>query len=263
VRLGFDAAFADGYKSPSQRVRVLSERWVAQNLYCPACGAPCLNAHPNNRPAADFLCSTCGEDFELKSCAGRVGPRLADGAYQTMIDRLTAENAPNLLVLSYDRASLSVTDLSLIPKHFVTPGCIERRPPLAKSARRAGWVGCTIVLSAIPPSGHIALISKTAPSPKHKVLGAWKRMLFLRQQRDLSKRGWLIGLVQAIEGLGSATFTLAEIYAHAGALKAAFPNNKNPEAKIRQQLQLLRDRHYIHFLGNGRYALTVDADTRW
>jgi type II restriction enzyme len=31
------------------------------------------------------------------------------------------------------------------------------------------------------------------------------------------------------------------------------PQNRNIEAKIRQQLQMLRDHGLIEFLGNGRY----------
>ena len=30
---------AEGYKSPSQIARVLTERWTLTNMYCPACTA--------------------------------------------------------------------------------------------------------------------------------------------------------------------------------------------------------------------------------
>jgi hypothetical protein len=37
-------------------------------------------------------------------------------------------------------------------------------------------------------------------------------------------------------------FSLPEVYAIADPLRKAFPNNKHVEAKIRQSLQILRDR---------------------
>ena len=48
-------------------------------------------------------------------------------------------------------------------------------------------------------------------------------------------------------------FSLPEVYAVADPLRKAFPNNQHVEAKIRQSLQLLRDRGDIAFEGRGRY----------
>jgi len=36
-------------------------------------------------------------------------------------------------------------------------------------------------------------------------------------------------------------------------LQAKHPQNQNVKPKIRQQLQILRDRGFIEFLGNGYY----------
>lgn len=49
------------------------------------------------------------------------------------------------------------------------------------------------------------------------------------------------------------TFSLPEVYAIADPLQKAFPNNRHVEAKIRQSLQILRDRGQIAFEGGGRY----------
>ncbi|WP_435316948.1 HNH endonuclease [Haloarchaeobius sp. TZWSO28] len=44
-------------------------------------------------------------------------------------------------------------------------------------------------------------------------------------------------------------------------VRAEFPNNDHPKAKLRQILQQLRDRDEVEFLGDGVYQLTgVDAD---
>ncbi len=53
------------------------------------------------------------------------------------------------------------------------------------------------------------------------------------------------------------TFTLAQVYALADPLRLAFPDNKHVEAKIRQSLQILRDRGRIQFEGAGRYRKLV------
>ena len=57
------------------------------------------------------------------------------------------------------------------------------------------------------------------------------------------------------------TFTLPEVYAIAQPLRRNFPNNHNIEAKIRQSLQVLRDRGRIAFEGSGRYR-KLRADVR-
>jgi Dam-replacing family protein/DpnI-like restriction endonuclease len=50
-----------------------------------------------------------------------------------------------------------------------------------------------------------------------------------------------------------ADFALQDVYAVADPLRRAFPKNHNVEAKIRQSLQILRDRGEIAFEGGGRY----------
>ncbi len=56
------------------------------------------------------------------------------------------------------------------------------------------------------------------------------------------------------------SFTLPDVYAIADPLRRAFPNNRHVEAKIRQSLQILRDRGQIEFEGAGRYRkLQVEA----
>jgi len=56
------------------------------------------------------------------------------------------------------------------------------------------------------------------------------------------------------------SFSLPEVYAVADPLRCAFPNNRHVEAKIRQSLQILRDRGEIAFDGRGQYRkLTAPA----
>jgi Dam-replacing family/Dam-replacing HTH domain len=63
---------------------------------------------------------------------------------------------------------------------------------------------------------------------------------------------WPVAVSFLIAPLGDS-FTLPEVYAIADPLRIAFPNNHHVDAKIRQSLQILRDRGEIAFDGSGRY----------
>ena len=38
MNLCFDQSLGLGYKSNSQKIRVMSESWVNDNIFCPVCG---------------------------------------------------------------------------------------------------------------------------------------------------------------------------------------------------------------------------------
>ena len=150
MQLKFDIKVAQDYSSPSQKVKVLTEHWVTHQIYCPNCGQADVSKYPNNKPVADFFCLNCKEDYELKSKQGKMGVKIVDGAYQTMIERLQSSNNPNFFLLNYNPRSLKVSDFFVIPKHFFVPNIIEKRQPLSPTAVRAGWVGCKLVVKNIP-----------------------------------------------------------------------------------------------------------------
>lgn len=253
--LSFEARLAEPYRSPAQKIRVLSERWVSTQLYCPGCGHVDLTKYPNNQPAADFFCVRCKEDYELKSQKERIGTRVVDGAYRTMIERLNGSRNPNFLLLSYELKALAVRSLIIVPKHFFVPDIIEKRKPLSPSARRAGWVGCNILLQKIPQSGRIFLVKDSIVSPKADVLAEWRKTLFLREQKDAGAKGWLLSVMRCVEKLDRNTFSLEDVYAFEDELKIAYPGNRHVREKIRQQLQILRDKGYLDFVGRGTYRL--------
>jgi type II restriction enzyme len=180
--LSFHARLADSYRSPSQRIRVLSEHWVGSQTYCPNCGSPHVTPYPNNSRLADFYCPSCDERYELKS--QKRAYKVVDGSYPAMIDRLAGGQNPNFILLAYDPYLLAVRSLFVLPKHFFTPDVIERRRTLPATARRAGWTGCNVVLSGIPVAGRISLVHDGVVVPTAQVLATWRRTLFLREQRD-------------------------------------------------------------------------------
>src|SRR4030067_3772327 len=142
MKLSLNTKLANKYKSPSQRARVLTEGWVDDSVFCPNCGHTDIERYENNRSVADFYCKGCGEDYELKSKQGGFGQKIVDGAYRTMLERLTGVNNPNFFLLNYDLANYEVVNFFVIPKHFFVPDIIEKRRPLARTARRARGRGC-------------------------------------------------------------------------------------------------------------------------
>jgi type II restriction enzyme len=255
--LGFEEAPAR-FESPSQKARIWTEDWVRTRLYCPNCGEPRFGQFANNRPVADFHCTSCSEEFELKSQKGRFGGRIVDGAYGTMLKRLAERNNPNLILLNYDLATLGVTNVLVVPKHFFVKEIIEERKPLALTARRAGWVGCNIRLDRIPEAGKIFIVRDKLPIAKASVRERWSNTLFLREATS-GARSWLIEVMRAVEGIGAREFTLDDVYASEGKLQGLFPNNRNVRPKIRQQLQVLRDTGFLEFTGRGCYRLKLPA----
>lgn len=243
------------YASGSQNARSLTEAWVAQRMYCPNCGNPSLSQFPPNLPVADFFCARCNDQYELKSQKKRLGKKVVDGAYDRKVERLRSDTSPNLILMNYDAGAAVVRDICLIPKRFFVPSIIERRKPLAPSARRAGWVGSNILLHRIPISGRIFCVRDGTVVPKERVLEEWDRTAFL-DTRNPEARGWLVEVMSCVDRLDAGRFTLQDMYAFEPYLSGIYPGNKNVRPKIRQQLQVLRDAGYLRFLGEGVYERT-------
>ncbi|KJJ85097.1 type II site-specific deoxyribonuclease [Candidatus Omnitrophus magneticus] len=255
INLDDNIKLMERYKSLSQKVRVLTEEWVKNEIYCPNCGDSNLERYPNNKPVADFFCKKCDEDYELKSKSNNVGKKIVDGAYKAMRDRLADAHNPNLFLLNYDLDSWQVSNFFVIPKHFFISEIIEKRAPLSVSARRAGWVGCNILLSKIPEVGRIFFIRNKRIEAKENVCASWQKTLFLREEKEAVARGWLLDVMRCIELIRKDGFTLADVYKFAPMLAKQHPKNRYIKDKIRQQLQILRDRKYIHFVDRGCYRV--------
>ena len=250
MRLTFPEIQVTNYKSISQRVRVLSELWMQNEMYCPSCGRDNLSKFPNNTKLADFFCENCGEIYELKSKRIPIGRSILDGAYDTAIERITGNNNPNLFVLGYHENIID--NLTFIPKYFFTPGVLKIRRALSNDARRAGYVGSVILYDAIPSQGKIQVIKSHEEVRKDIVMNNYmlSRMLSVN---NIKMRGWLMDILKCIDKISSEIFSLSDVYAFAGELSEIHPDNFNVEAKIRQQLQFLRNKGFIKFIGRGKY----------
>ena len=250
MNLNFNQNLAANYKSEPQKIRVLSEDWVSNQSYCPNCSGEPLVEFTNNQPVADFYCSNCNEEFELKSKKAKLRNIINDGAYDTMIERINSDNNPNFFFLTYSQ-EYSVNNFLIIPKQFFKPDMIIKRKPLSATAKRAGWVGCNIDLRQVPESGKVFLVKNQTVIPRENVTEQFQKTLFLRQQ-STDSRGWTLDVWQCIDKLEDS-FSLNQVYAFADLLKLKHPENNHVKDKIRQQLQVLRDRGIIEFLGRGHY----------
>ena len=251
--LNFDTNLAIDYHSNSQKIRIMSEDWVVNNVYCVKCGSV-LKHFENNKPVGDVFCENCKEEFELKSNKSKLGKRIVDGAYSTMIEKINNGDIPNFFYLNYSTQDYFVNNLLVIPKHYFTKEIILKRKPLPPTARRAGWIGCNIDVSAIPESGKLYLIKNGQEENKNIVIDKFNKMLFLRKSKG-ELRGWLLDILKCIELLDKKEFSLNEIYSFEAFLKIKHPENNNIQAKIRQQLQILRDYGYLQFTKRGEYKL--------
>ena len=250
MNLNFNQSLAANYKSPSQIIRVLSESWVANQGYCPNCNAEPLAEFANGKPVADFYCTNCSEEYELKSKKAELSNIINDGAYDTMIERINSEDNPSFFLLTYSQ-EYRVNNFLIIPKHFFKSDMIIKRKPLSATAKRAGWVGCNIDLRKVPESGKVFLVKDQQVIPRENVTEQFQKTLFLRTQ-SIASRGWTLDVWQCIDRLEDS-FSLNQVYAFADLLKIKHPENNHVNDKIRQQLQVLRDKGIIEFTGRGQY----------
>ncbi|MBO5619486.1 MAG: hypothetical protein J5902_05830 [Paludibacteraceae bacterium] len=248
----FNTSLIENYHSATQKARVLTEDWLGRNMYCPICGTPVLTHFEANRPVADFYCQVCKSEYELKSkekSSAGIGDRIVDGEYSTMISRITALNNPNFFFLTH--YNNRVRNLVLIPNYFFVPSIIEKRKPLSENARRAGWTGCNINLTSIPQYGKIFVVQDSIEIEHSLVVDAYRKVESLRTN-SLDSRSWLMDVLYCVDKLGDE-FTLEEMYSFTKLLQLKHPDNNNVQPKIRQQLQILRDRGFLQFTTRGHY----------
>ncbi len=256
INLQLDTYLGAEYKSKSQKVRVMTESWVSDNLFCLQCGNSKLENYENNRKVADFFCKNCGWEYELKSKNGQAKNKIVDGQYSTMITRLNSLTNPSLFFLNYDK-NFVVNDFLAIPKYFFVPEIIEERKPLSVDAKRAGWVGCNILFSKIPSSGIVFIIKDKELLSADNIKKQWQKTQFLNEAKTIQSRGWTLDIFKIITNLRKVEFSLEDVYKFESLLSKKYPKNKYIKDKIRQQLQILRDKKVLAFTKRGQYKLLI------
>ena len=254
--LNLNLTVAKGYKSRAQIARLVSEDWATRNLYCLACNSNHLDAAKANTAVWDYSCSTCGALYQLKSKNGRFSRKVSNSQYDVKMRAIADGRAPHYTFLQYSRLTSKVTDLFVVPGHFLSPAVVEKRPPLKPPAKRAGWVGSNIILGRLTEEARVHVVEAGISRNPSKVRADWERYQFLARKRG----GWAADVLSCVRTLERETrareFTLQAFYQRFETeLASRHVANKNIQAKIRQQMQVLRDGKVLQFLGKGRYRV--------
>ena len=270
---------AADYTSGSQRARVVTEAWGEQNLYCPNCSSPSLNRLGNNTKASDFSCPNCHFWYQLKAQKRTIRSSITDGAYESMMDAIRHDRTPNFYFMQYELATWRIVNLLLIPHFAFPPSAIIKRKPLSATARRAGWIGCNFALDRIPVDARISVVRDQIIAPAGEVREQFRRVKRGMADLSVSERGWTLDVLNIVRRLGargsgredtfhpslhnsntpfpppsSLEFANEDVYAYERELEALHPGNKHIRDKIRQQLQVLRDRGFLVHLGRGKWV---------
>lgn len=112
-------------------------------------------------------------------------------------------------------------------------------------------------MSNIPEIGKIFFIQNGVVKSKDEVLEKWSKTDFVKSAQSVESKGWLLDVLMCVEKIKKEEFSLEDVYAFEGVLKAKHPSNHNVRAKVRQQLQLLRDKGVIDFVGRGQYRMRL------
>ncbi len=108
-----------------------------------------------------------------------------------------------------------------------------------------------------------AIIAKVPKERKNKFEMTEKDIFQTTREDDLydggvatiasTLSGWQLDVFKIISEFTDEIFRLEQVYGYKQRLQKLHPKNRNIEAKIRQQLQYLRELGLVEFLGKGRY----------
>src|SRR5207248_190586 len=157
---------------------------------------------------------------------GRIGATITDGAYKTMLAAILGDRTPNLLVINYAWPAWRIVDLLLIPKFAFTESSLIKRPPLALTARRAGWIGCNIDLRRIATDARIQVVSNGIAASPNEVREKYDRLKPL-QNIAATQRGWTLDVLRIVRSIRQDEFSNADVYRYTSELEALHPNNRH------------------------------------
>lgn len=243
---------AAGYKSASQRARIVTESWGAENLYCCSCTSDSLRRESANTQVVDFLCPRCAEDYQLKSAQRRFGASITGANYARMMAAVLENRVPHFHLLHYDLPAELVRNLTIIPRFAISPSAIRKRNPLGALAQRANWVGYVFDLRVVPSLAKIDVVREGEIIDRKRVRAQFAKIGRIATLRP-EQRGWTLDVLRCLETLTAAEFSTEQVYQFVPELSALHPANRHVPEKIRQQLQVLRDRGLLRQISRGRW----------
>ena len=96
--------------------------------------------------------------------------------------------------------------------------------------------------------------TQTVIVPPEEVREQFKRVKPLGEIKA-KERGWTLDVLNAIRRLGKTEFTTTDAYIFERELEQLHPGNEHVKAKIRQQLQELRDRNLLLHIGRNCWRI--------
>ncbi len=233
----------------------MGENWTESNFYCPSCLETRVSRQKASTKVIDFRCPRCNQTYNVKASKTPFGRRVRDAEYATFMQAIRERKNPNLVLLHYDKPRLLVVDLEVIPRFFFSSSCVIPSKPTLPKSRSKPWQGCDVSLERVPVDGHIEMVEEGRIVDPEKVNQKYHRAEKLLLRRTINGRGWTADVLRCVRDLRKSPFTLHEVYAYENELQRLHPENRFVIAKIRQQLQILRDHGILRFAGDGRYEL--------
>lgn len=80
-----------------------------------------------------------------------------------------------------------------------------KRKALSENARRAGWIGCNILLDKIPDQGRIAIVKDGIVLDRTDVLNLVKLVQKVKIE-NIADRGWLMNILHCVNAKTSDVF---------------------------------------------------------
>src|SRR5690606_22265590 len=99
----------------------------------------------------------------------------------------------------------------VLPAFCVTPDHVQKRKPLSPNARRAGWVGCNILINEIPKSMRLSIIVNGNIMQKSVVLEKYSSLSILAK-KSFTARSWVTEVLEIVETIMPTNFALRDMY---------------------------------------------------
>ncbi len=124
-------------------------------LPCPICNVAALKKYRANQKSKDAACENCGGQFQIKAARSSAATKSSENAkplkllgaeYNTTRASIQDNNVHYIVFLySFTGATYTINNVLFIDRMHINENCIVPRNPLSSKARRAGWIGCTLV----------------------------------------------------------------------------------------------------------------------
>ena len=140
-------------------------------LPCPICSVVALKKYQANQKSKDAACENCGGQFQIKATQSKATQskatqskatqskpkalrkskpvthlKLLGAEYNTTRASIRENNVHYIVFMySFTGETYTINDVLFIDRVHINESCIVPRNPLSSKARRAGWIGCTLV----------------------------------------------------------------------------------------------------------------------